>query len=48
MAGQGGISAQAHLQRFYGEAGFTTVSPEYLEDGIPHVEMLWTPTSAPA
>ncbi|WCM91391.1 GNAT family N-acetyltransferase [Acidovorax sp. NCPPB 2350] len=40
------ISAQAHLQRFYGEAGFATVSPEYLEDGIPHVEMLWTPPPA--
>jgi ElaA protein len=42
------ISAQAHLQRFYGEVGFTTVSDEYLEDGIPHVEMLWTPPAAPA
>ncbi|MDA8521261.1 GNAT family N-acetyltransferase [Acidovorax sp. NCPPB 4044] len=42
------ISAQAHLQRFYGEAGFATVSPEYLEDGIPHVEMLWTPPPRPA
>ncbi|GAD22149.1 GNAT family N-acetyltransferase [Acidovorax sp. MR-S7] len=34
------ISAQAHLQRFYGSLGFAPVSPEYLEDGIPHVEML--------
>lgn len=34
------ISAQAHLQRFYGSLGFVPVSPEYLEDGIPHVEML--------
>jgi ElaA protein len=34
------ISAQAHLQRFYGEAGFATVGDPYLEDGIPHVEML--------
>lgn len=42
------ISAQAHLQRFYGEVGFTTVSDEYLEDGIPHVEMLWTPPTASA
>lgn len=37
------ISAQAHLQRFYGEFGFVTDSAEYLEDGIPHVEMLRAP-----
>ena len=35
------ISAQAHLQGFYGALGFETVSPEYLEDDIAHVEMLW-------
>ena len=40
------ISAQAHLQRFYGELGFVTVSDPYLEDDIPHVEMLW-PAPAP-
>jgi ElaA protein len=34
------ISAQAHLQRFYGEVGFETVGDPYLEDEIPHVEML--------
>jgi ElaA protein len=34
------ISAQAHLQSLYGEFGFRTVSDVYLEDGIPHVEML--------
>ncbi len=34
------ISAQAHLQRFYGELGFRPVSEIYEEDGIPHVEML--------
>ncbi len=34
------ISAQAHLQKFYGKFDFKTVSEEYLEDGIPHVEML--------
>ena len=33
------ISAQAHLEKFYGSFGFKTVSEEYLEDGIPHVEM---------
>lgn len=37
------ISAQAHLQRFYGNLGFGAVSEVYLEDGIPHIEMLWRP-----
>lgn len=35
------ISAQAHLSDFYGSFGFKETSEEYLEDGIPHVEMLW-------
>lgn len=35
------ISAQAHLQEFYERVGFERVSEEpYLEDNIPHVEML--------
>jgi len=34
------ISAQAHLQRFYGSLGFEPVGEQYLEDGIPHIEML--------
>jgi len=34
------IGAQAHLQGFYAQHGFETVSEPYLEDGIPHVEML--------
>lgn len=33
------ISAQAHLQRFYGSLGFESVGAEYLEDNIPHIEM---------
>ncbi|WP_395700045.1 GNAT family N-acetyltransferase [Aquabacterium sp.] len=37
------ISAQAHLQRFYGRQGFVTVGDEYLEDNIPHVEMWRSP-----
>jgi ElaA protein len=37
------ISAQARLQRFYAELGFSSASDEYLEDGIPHLEMLWRP-----
>ncbi|MGP1630389.1 MAG: GNAT family N-acetyltransferase [Giesbergeria sp.] len=34
------ISAQAHLQAFYGALGFVAAGVPYLEDGIPHVEML--------
>jgi ElaA protein len=34
------ISAQAHLVKFYRGYGFHEVSAEYLEDEIPHVEML--------
>jgi len=34
------ISAQSYLRRFYGSFGFVAVGDEYLEDGIPHVEML--------
>ena len=33
------ISAQAHLQQFYRRHGFETVSDEYLDDGIAHVDM---------
>jgi len=33
------LSAQAHLQPFYGQHGFEAVSAEYLDDGIPHVDM---------
>jgi ElaA protein len=34
------ISAQEYLQRFYAQHDFTRVSDVYLEDGIPHVEMV--------
>ena len=34
------ISAQSHLQRFYGALGFAVISEEYVEDGIPHVDMV--------
>lgn len=34
------ISAQTHLENFYRSFGFEPVSESYLEDGIPHVEML--------
>ena len=34
------ISAQSRLRRFYSEFGFVAVGEDYLEDGIPHIEML--------
>ncbi|MDT3779270.1 GNAT family N-acetyltransferase [Nitrospira sp. MA-1] len=34
------ISAQEYLQAFYEQYGFFRVSDVYLEDGIPHVEMV--------
>lgn len=34
------LNAQAHLADWYGQLGFHTVGDEYLEDGIPHVEMV--------
>jgi ElaA protein len=37
------ISAQAHLQKFYGELGFERVGDEYQEDNIPHVQMFRSP-----
>ena len=37
------LSAQAHLTTFYAAHGFVPVSETYLEDGIPHVDMLRDP-----
>lgn len=34
------IGAQAHLQHYYGRHGFDVSSEPYVEDGIPHVDML--------
>jgi ElaA protein len=34
------ISAQSRLERFYAEFGFAAAGAPYLEDGIPHTEML--------
>jgi ElaA protein len=33
------ISAQAHLQGFYGRHGYVAVGEQYLEDDIPHIAM---------
>lgn len=36
------LSAQTHLVKFYESTGFKSTGKEYLEDGIPHTEMLLT------
>ena len=35
------IQAQAYLLKFYSSLGFKAVSEEYLEDNIPHIDMLY-------
>jgi ElaA protein len=35
------IGAQAHLERFYASLGFARAGEAYLEDGIPHIHMLY-------
>ncbi|MEJ6791757.1 MAG: GNAT family N-acetyltransferase [Lacinutrix sp.] len=35
------ISAQCYLKRFYNKLKFTEVGEEYLEDGIPHIGMIY-------
>ena len=37
------ISAQAHLDRYYGSVGFEGIGDIYDEDGIPHRAMLYRP-----
>lgn len=34
------ISAQSYLLKFYSDLGFVAVSEEYVEDGIPHIDMV--------
>jgi ElaA protein len=34
------ISAQTYLKNFYNNLGFKEIGEEYLEDGIPHINML--------
>jgi ElaA protein len=34
------VSAQSYLEAFYGSLGFEAVSEDYIEDGIPHVDMI--------
>ena len=40
------ISAQTRLERFYSELGFAAAGEPYMEDGIPHTEMLLAGTPA--
>ncbi|NDB35283.1 MAG: GNAT family N-acetyltransferase [Flavobacteriia bacterium] len=35
------LSAQAHLEDFYAQFGFQSTGKRYLEDGIPHCEMIY-------
>ncbi len=39
------ISAQCHLVKFYREFDFRETGPEYLEDGIPHIQMILNKTN---
>ncbi len=38
------IMAQVYLVNFYADFGFKIASEEFLEDGIPHVEMICSPS----
>lgn len=38
------LSAQKYLEAYYASHGFESTGKEYLEDGIPHVEMLFKPS----
>ena len=38
------ISAQVYLEKYYSRHGFQSTGKKYLEDGIPHMEMLFSPT----
>lgn len=35
------IQAQQYLEHFYGSFGFQTISDVYLEDDIPHIDMIF-------
>ena len=36
------IQAQSYLIKFYTSLGFKPISDEYLEDNIPHIDMMYT------
>ena len=35
------LQAQVYLEKFYSSLGFKRISDEYLEDNIPHIDMIW-------
>ena len=35
------LQAQTYLEKFYSSLGFKRISDEYLEDNIPHIDMIW-------
>jgi ElaA protein len=35
------ISAQCYLNKFYNNLGFKAIGEDYLEDGIPHIAMVY-------
>ena len=37
------IGAQIYLNKFYQDLGFRNIGEEYLEDGIPHIHMVYNP-----
>ena len=37
------IEAQTYARGLYEKAGFVQTSEEFLEDGIPHIQMTWQP-----
>ena len=37
------LSAQTYLHDFYARLGFTAIGSMYLEDGIPHLKMVYSP-----
>ncbi len=39
------ISAQKYLEGYYCKHKFLSTGNEYLEDNIPHIEMLFTPNN---
>jgi ElaA protein len=38
------LSAQVYLKNFYESLGFTAIGDEYLDDGIPHIDMKRKPS----
>lgn len=40
-AGSIKIEAQSYAKEFYEKAGFRQISEEFLEDGIPHIQMIF-------